>query len=408
MSKIEKIEQQLDFPLKLNKEGSTSFYIPDSDYYEIEINEYLPSKLPVFFNPTMEFRRDISILGIKTYKSEKEQKISFCDPLAATGAMGIRVANELKNVTVYINDINRKAIELIKKSVDYNNLDNINISNEYANNFLIEFAKKIKRFDIIDIDPFGSPVPFLNSALYSIRGDGLISCTATDMPPLVGIKKHLQACIRNYGSVPLKTEYAHEIALRILIGYIVREAAKYNKAAKILFSHSSNHYIQVIVKLKQGILLANQILTEIGYIGHCFECENRFLFKGLILENSRKCEICSNKLQFAGPLWLGGFIDKEFCQKMLDNIDDLELKTKKRIQKIIQLIIQENNGIISYHEISRICKKENLIIPSFQKIIQNLSQEKFIVTRTHFSQSGIRTNATREKITQILKNLQPR
>ena len=147
-------------------------------------------------------------------------------------------------------------------------------------------------------------------------------------------------------------------------------------------------------------------MTEIGYIGHCFECENRFFFKGLILEDSNKCEICSNKLQFAGPLWLGNLIDKEFCQKMLDNIDTLELKTKKRIQKLIQLIIQENNGIISYHEISRICKKENLIIPAFQKIIQSLRQEEFVVTRTHFSQSGIRTNAPREKITQILKNLQ--
>ncbi|NVM03864.1 MAG: tRNA (guanine(10)-N(2))-dimethyltransferase [Candidatus Helarchaeota archaeon] len=408
MSKTEDTEQHLNFPIILHKEGSTSFYIPDLDYYKMDISEYLPSKLPVFFNPTMEFRRDISILAIKTYKSEKLQNITFAEPLAATGAMGIRVANELKGITVYINDISKKAIELIKKSVEYNKLDKINISNEYANNFLIECAKKIKRFDIIDIDPFGTPVPFLNSALFSIRGDGLISCTATDMPPLIGIKNNIQACIRNYGSVPLKTEYAHEIALRILIGYIVREAAKYNHAAKILLSHSSNHYIQVFVKLIHGILLANQNLTEIGYIGYCFECENRFFFKGYIPEISNKCKICGNKLKFAGPLWLGNFADKEFCQQMLKNLNDLELKTKNRIQKIIQLLIQEDNGIITYHEIPKICKKENFIIPPFENIIRSLSQEKFSVNRTHFSQSAIRTNATREKITQILKTLQPK
>jgi len=399
-------DQNPDFPIALWNEGSTKFYIPDLNYYKGKKNEYLPSKLPVFFNPTMEFRRDISIVAIKTYKNQINKNLTFCDPLMATGAMGIRVANEIKEVTVFINDINKKAVQLVKKSIAYNKLENIFVNNDFANDFMIEYAKKVKRFNIIDIDPFGTPAPYLDVALYAIRGDGLICCTATDMMPLVGVKNHLQSCIRNYGSIPLKTEYAHETALRILIGFIVRMAAKGDKAVTVLFSHSSNHFIQIFAKINHGILLVNEVLKKIGFIGHCFKCSNRFIYLGLIPEFDNQCKICGNKLKFAGPLWLGKLSDHEFSQNMLKNLKDLELNTKKRIIKMIELIIQENNEIITFHQIHRISKKHHFNIPSLDNIIKNLRKESFAASKTHFSPTAIRTNASREEIIDIIRDLQ--
>ncbi|MHA1385219.1 MAG: tRNA (guanine(10)-N(2))-dimethyltransferase [Candidatus Helarchaeota archaeon] len=406
MTNSDSLKQELNFPIILHKEGSTSFYVPDLDYFKGVPSEYLPSKLPVFFNTIMEFRRDISILAIKTYQSRKQKQLTFCDPLAASGAMGIRVANELKDINVYINDINEKAVILAKKSIQYNKLKNIHVVNDYANDFMIEYSKKVKRFNIIDLDPFGTPVPYLDVALYAIRGDGLISCTATDMPPLVGIKHHLQSCIRNYGSIPLKTEYAHETALRILIGFIVRMAAKGDKAIRILFSHSSNHYIQIFAKIEHGILLANEVIKNIGYIGHCFECENRIVQKGLIPELIYDCEFCGKKRKFAGPLWLGKLCDIGFCQEMLNNLKDLDLNTKNRIKNLIEMIINESIGIISYHNIHRIGKKNHLNIPPISKIISELKNRNYTASRTHFNLNSIKTNAPREEITNIIKYLQ--
>lgn len=42
------------------------------------------------------------------------------------------------------------------------------------------------RFTIIDLDPYGSPTPFLDAAVQSIADGGLLCITCTDMAVLCG------------------------------------------------------------------------------------------------------------------------------------------------------------------------------------------------------------------------------
>ena len=63
-------------------------------------------------------------------------------------------------------------------------------------------------FSIIDLDPYGSAVPFLDSAMHSIQDGGLLCVTCTDMAVLSGA--HGDACWSKYGSMPLNTSYCHE------------------------------------------------------------------------------------------------------------------------------------------------------------------------------------------------------
>ena len=41
-------------------------------------------------------------------------------------------------------------------------------------------------FDCIDLDPYGSPSIFLDSAIRSVKNGGLLLVTATDAGPLCG------------------------------------------------------------------------------------------------------------------------------------------------------------------------------------------------------------------------------
>ena len=56
------------------------------------------------------------------------------------------------------------------------------------------------RFDYIDIDPFGSPVGFVDSAMRSIKNGGVVACTATDTAALCGV--YPRVCQRRYGAIP--------------------------------------------------------------------------------------------------------------------------------------------------------------------------------------------------------------
>ena len=66
-----------------------------------------------------------------------------------------------------------------------------------------------KRFQVIDLDPYGTPAPFLDASLQSIDDGGLICVTCTDMAGLCG--NNGEATFANYGVMPLKTKYCHEM-----------------------------------------------------------------------------------------------------------------------------------------------------------------------------------------------------
>jgi len=42
------------------------------------------------------------------------------------------------------------------------------------------------RFDVLDLDPYGAPTPFLDGAVQAVSEGGLLCVTATDMAVLCG------------------------------------------------------------------------------------------------------------------------------------------------------------------------------------------------------------------------------
>mmetsp|Transcript_16040 Transcript_16040/g.11570 ORF Transcript_16040/g.11570 Transcript_16040/m.11570 type:complete len:83 (+) Transcript_16040:458-706(+) len=69
--------------------------------------------------------------------------------------------------------------------------------------------------DVIDLDPYGTAVPFLESAIGALRNGGLLAVTCTDMAVLCSRSPHV--CFYKYGSIPTSKKYCHEMALRIVL-----------------------------------------------------------------------------------------------------------------------------------------------------------------------------------------------
>ena len=57
-------------------------------------------------------------------------------------------------------------------------------------------------FDCIDLDPYGSPAMFLDSAIRSIKSGGLLLVTATDAGVLCG--NGADTCYTKYGNLVFK------------------------------------------------------------------------------------------------------------------------------------------------------------------------------------------------------------
>jgi tRNA (guanine26-N2/guanine27-N2)-dimethyltransferase len=395
----------MDFPTETVQEGKVKILVPKLRAFAKTPSEYAPSKAPVFYNPVMELNRDIAVLALQAYQRTVNRKIIVCEPLTGCGVRGIRFASEVEGVKkVLINDINEKAFQLARANVQINNLSRrVSVKNEDANRFLSHYGAPRKRFDAIDIDPFGSPVPYLDSALRALRDGGFIALTATDMAPLCGV--YPKACIRKYGGKPLRTEYCHELAVRLLAGCLATTAAKYDIGISIVFSHSTNHYIRLYAKIAYGAKKADESIKNMGYVVHCFNCFHRETLKTpFLIEYSGKCSECKSKTDYAGPLWLGKIFDKEFCENMEKEAEHMRLGCRARILKILALIKGEVDGPPTYYVINKLCDKLGVPVPSVRKVIEALKERGFQAFPTHFNFNGVRTNASAKEIMDVLKS----
>ena len=218
---------------------------------KIESARIVSKEMNVFYNPVMSLNRDISVLLLNSLDKKGMQ---LADPLAASGVRSIRFLLELNKNNIkkiFINDNSLESINSIKNNLKLNKIKykknpEISLTNQDANMFLLNSSG----FDYIDIDPFGTPNPFLDSACKRISREGILAVTATDTSALCGTFP--KACMRKYWAVPDKSSAMHEIGLRILIRKIQLAAAQYDKALVPIFSYSKEHYMRVFLKNDKG------------------------------------------------------------------------------------------------------------------------------------------------------------
>lgn len=386
------------FPIISVTEGKAQLTIPDMAQYRV------PTNAPVFYNFIMELNRDIAILAVSAYQELHDHPLTILLPLAATGVRGIRFQLELSNIEkIIMNDVSPEAYTLMEHNLRLNKLAGlIELQNTDALDFLNSFAKRGQRADVIDIDPFGSPSRFLDSAIRALKKKtGLICLTATDMSPLCGVAP--KACLRKYGGRPLRTEYCHELAIRICLYTLLSIAAKYDLGIKPILSYSLDHYIRIYSQLDPGAMKADAALDQIGYIIHCLECNSRFSVTNLLFTSS-KCQVCgSSRLDYAGPLWLGSLWDLHLIEKIIIENDMRQLKSKKRIANLLQTILEEVNGPITYHNIHHLCKEHKISAIPMNIILQALQNKGYFASRTHFSRLSIRTDAPRFEIAKLIQ-----
>ena len=381
------------YKIKSITEGLTKIEFPEF--------EKVSSQAPVFYNPHMELNRDLSILAIQVFQKQENREINICDLFGGSGIRGVRYKNEIEGVgEVSINDISETANHYERHNIELNNLKDIEVYQHDASMFL---RMKRGEFDVIDIDPFGTPSPFLDSAGYCARRNSLLCVTATDTSALCGTYE--EPCIRKYNSKPYKSEYCHENGIRILAGFVALTLSKYAKYIEVKMSHSTEHYMRLYLEIKKGSKKTDESLKNIGYISHCKNCLHRQTSNGLASPIDDVCPVCGEKLVHAGPLWLGSIQDKEFIQKMIDESANKKINTEKEALKLLNKCLVESDAPATFFDVHSICKSLKISAPKFDLILDELENQGFEAIKTHFNPIGIKTDADIENIKNILMKL---
>jgi tRNA (guanine26-N2/guanine27-N2)-dimethyltransferase len=363
----------------------------------------ISKKLPVFYNPVMQFNRDMSVLLLKAL-GKKDIKVG--DPLAGTGIRGIRFLKELPEdivASVWMNDYNERFIPSVKEALALNDVrpeavpvqsffdkqmkfrTSAGFKEDVVGSAFTAYNKRVvlatidanlfllltPGFDFIDIDPFGSPNPFLEAACMRLARDGILAVTATDTSALCGT--YCNACRRKYWAEPMHNELMHEVGLRILIRKVQLVGAQYDKALIPIFSYDRDHYMRVFFRCKKAKAEVDKVL--------------------------QKHEMFSWHGQAAGPLWAGALWDKDLVNKMY------ALEKDSENNKFLGILAEEAAiPVVGFYDIHALCKREKIKdIPQTHIILGRLEEKGFSVSRTHFSLTGFRSDAPIEEVLFALK-----
>ncbi|MCX8166717.1 MAG: hypothetical protein N3E37_02595 [Candidatus Micrarchaeota archaeon] len=346
----------------------------------------------LFYNPEMKFCRNLFTLGLMSINSAD---LILLDGFCSTGIRGLRYLIETDKVSeLYFVDVDDRVEGVLSNNIKLNETSikknvKIEFHNEEFNRFLRLFKSK---FDFIEIDPFGSPLPYLESAIHSLNENGYLSVTATDTQVLCG--SNSSACKRYYGSKSLNNFLCHELAVRILLKVIALKAIEQGKGMKPLLSISDRHYVKVLCKLVNGSKKADESLKKIGYVVFCNNCHYYEVYN---LGKLSECQNCSSKnTVILGPIWLSELNDSELLESIKKNLSIgkmpyLSHQETNELEKKIALY-QNDNLCLLFYDIHKFCSVNKLSLLPTRIIKSRLLQKGFLAKETSFSQYGIKGN----------------
>ena len=336
----------------------------------------------VFFNPTQELNRDVTVAVLRAYRDREPRAASYLDAMAASGIRGVRAAAEGYDVTCA--DVDADAVALAGRNLAANDL-----SGETAHRDVNSLLYDEGPFDVVDLDPYGTPMPFADPAF--ANGRNLVCVTATDTAPLCGA--HLNSGIRKYGAVPRNTDFHPEMGLRTLISALVRTAARYDKAATPICSHVTRHYARTYLELESGARGADDCIGELGHVDACEDCLWREATRGLIADPVEHCPECGgDRVLTAGPIWLGPVADPEFTRAVREHVTD-DMGEAKRARKLLGTVETELDEPTHYDQ-HRLYKQWGEPAIGMDEFIERLRTAGYEASRAHYRGTAVKTTAS--------------
>lgn len=347
------------------REGLSQILIPDDS-----ISSGPGTKRVGFYNPDQVLNRDITIALVNAVKPR-----NYLDGFGGTGIRGIRVTKETGTHSV-VAEINRKSVEVIDKNIRSNEVD-INIRNE-------PFESVVSRslFDFIDIDPYGSIVPFLDVALTHVRNGGYIGLTATDLSALTGSAP--RKTLRRYSSKVQNDRLRHETGLRLLLSYVVRRAAAMDRHIVPLVSFWRSHYYRTVIKVSHGAGHADEDLLKVRMVDKNAEIGPLY---GQVEE---------------GPLWTGPLASSEI-------VNSAVLKSPEGVQnKSLEFLksLPNEDVRLYFFETADYASFSGKSIPRLETLAKSIEMNfNMPAYRTHFSPTGLKAGITHSQFNMIFQEL---
>ncbi|KAI0709326.1 N2,N2-dimethylguanosine tRNA methyltransferase [Earliella scabrosa] len=386
----------------------------------------------------------------ETGKSEAQpefrpQSFIILEALSATGLRSIRYANEIPLVKyVLANDLSPAAIEAMKRNVELNDLHEkteppeegsseqprvrpakVRVNEGDACALMYNHRSERNRVDVVDLDPYGTAAPFIDAAVQCVNDGGLLCVTCTDMSVLA-TTNYPEKCFSNYGGAPVKAEYCHEAALRLVLHTLATSAARYGRYIQPLLSLSIDFYVRLFVRVHTAPIDVKRVFSKTAVYYVCSGCQSFYEQPlGRMIEQvseknghvnlhfkvhtgptvSERCPECNFVLHAAGPMWSGALHNPEFVSSVLTHVEANEDKygTAARMRGMLT-VAKEELETPFYFTPSKIASHFHCVCPSLDETASALLHAGHKISRSHACAGSLKTTASYAEIHDIFRS----
>ncbi|KAK5093362.1 RNA methyltransferase tRNA(m5U54)methyltransferase [Exophiala xenobiotica] len=310
-------------------------------------------------------------------KRARPTPFTILDALSASGLRAVRYAKEIPFTTkVVANDMLPEAVQAIKLNIDHNNLKDTVFANlgdarqfmysKSGNEALDGGPAYVHKFDVVDLDPYGSAAPFIDAALQAVADGGMLCVTCTDAGVWAS-NGYPEKAYALYSGIPLKGPHSHEAGLRLILHSIATTASKYSIAIEPLLSLSIDFYCRLFIRVhksQQDVkLMAGTTMLVYNCDQGCQAWDTQLIARNQAKEakngeqffkhgfaqapsTDRFCDHCGTKTHLGGPMWAGPLHNPLFVQKILDRLPDLDKAvygTTERMRGMLTVALEEES-----------------------------------------------------------------
>ncbi|MCF6192140.1 MAG: hypothetical protein L3J76_03260 [Candidatus Hydrothermae bacterium] len=346
----------------------------------------------LFFNPRGALARTLGVLALRVVlRQDAPSDVWVADAFTGIGARVVRYALEVPGIDgFWINDGNPVALAEAHRQLHFNGVSHpVRGSLREALKFLW-FLNQAEVFPLwLDLDVFGSPMPFVDDAFLAVRLPGYVYLTASDTPPLCGVKK--AAAQRHYGAVTAQVWGCHEVGLRVLVGALIQAGGRRGHRITPRFSVFDGYAFRVLVRVERG--RADFPTYSFGFVAQCRDCNGWMQWR--IGEIKGRCVHCGNpNLRVVGPLWLGPLHDSAFVAQMRGALPPwIQGKRRRNLVRLLKRLEEEPASPPFVYVLSRYAKQWRVSLPPTEAVVARLREAGFPAGVSHIHGQAIKTLA---------------
>ena len=355
-----------------------------------------------FYRSSSQVGRDLAVLAAALYR-QRHGQLRVIDAMTGCGVRPLRYHLEAKADWVWANEGNPELHPILEDNLCQGMAPGAyRITHQDANQLFFDCAQRQDYYDLIDIDSFGSPTPFINTALWAIKLGGLLYLTSTDGRATGGHAP--EKSVQIYGACARSHPAVHEQGLRLLLGCVAQQAASRGFAVQPVFSIFNGSIHRVMVRVVTGPWQD----CDYGFLAYCHGC-GQFRTASWRQLGQLECEACSIPPVVSGPLWLGMLHDADYLGEMADLA--AQWQWPQRLQRLLSVMRAEATMPPYYYTLAEIGRRGQMDIPARDRLILGIcdrtdaSGHHYRATRTHLDPQAIKTNAPLQECLAVARSL---